>query len=116
MVDVEIIQPKAIDRRFNTGFNTISYKLYKSCLTKKELIKLITDEIELEEPEMINLVKILNQVSLSKVEQDENSARLQSSPELLCGEGIKNETTEEEKYCKKVEEVRAELRRICIEI
>ena len=72
------------------------------------MIKLITDEIQLEEPEMINLVEILNQASLSKVEQDEDSARLQRSAELLCGEGIKNETSEEEKYCKKVEEVRAD--------
>ena len=72
-VDVEIIQPTAIDRRFNTS----SYKLYKSCLTKKELIKLITDEIKLEETEMINMVEILNQVSLSKLEQE----RFHQTPE-----------------------------------
>ena len=52
-VDVEIIRPKSTDRRFNTRFNTgcnaSSYKIYQSCLTKKELVKLITDEIKLEE-------------------------------------------------------------------
>ena len=42
-----------------------SYQFYKSCLTKKELVQLITDEIKLEDMEMINLVKILNQASLN---------------------------------------------------
>ena len=65
---------------------------------------------------MINFVEILNQASLSKVEHDKDSARLQSSPELFCGEVIKNKISEEEEYCNKFEEVRAELRRICIEI
>ena len=106
-VGVEIIHPKVIDRRFNTS----SYKFYKSCLTKKELVKLITDEIKLEETEMINLVEILNQASMSRIEQTEDCARLQCSSELLCGESIKNEPTAEEKYNKKVDEVRAELRK-----
>ena len=65
---------------------------------------------------MINLVEILTQASLSKVEQDKDSARLQSSLELLCGEGIKNEPSDEEKYNKRADEIHAELRRICIKI
>ena len=34
--------------------NKNSYQFYKSCLTKKELVQLIIDEIKLEDTEMIN--------------------------------------------------------------
>ena len=111
-VDIEIIHPKEIDGCLNKN----SYQFYKSCLTKKEIVKLITDEIKLEETEMINFVEILNQASLSNIEQTEDSARLQNSSELFCGEGTNNETSEEEKFNKRVDEVRAELRKIYIEL
>ena len=45
---------------------------------------------------MINLVEILNQVSLSKSEQPDESARLQSSSELLCGEGTSEKSGEQQ--------------------
>ena len=96
-VDVEIIQPKSMDRRFNTRFNTnlntSSYKLYKSCLTKKELVKLITDEINLEETEMINLIEILNQASLSKAEQPDHRAVRSYSIEKVQAKSPPNQPT-----------------------
>ena len=61
-VDVEIIQPKVRDNRKDKK----SYQLFKSCLTKDELIKLITDEIKLKDDQMINLVDIIDQASLTE--------------------------------------------------
>ena len=92
-VDVEIIHPKAIDNKRNKN----SYQFYKSCFTKKELVQLITDEIKLEDTEMINLVEILNQSSLSKAEPDD-PAELQSGHQALCREGLSDETPEQCKY------------------
>ena len=65
---------------------------------------------------MINLVEILNQALLSKAEQPSESARLQSSSELLCGEGTSEKSAEQTNYNKRVDEIRKELKRICIEI
>ena len=47
----------------NTGK---SYQLFKSCQTKAELIKLITDEVKIEGDQMINLINVINQSSLAE--------------------------------------------------
>ena len=68
-------------------------QLYKSLLTKQELIELINDEIKLEEKQSINLVEIKNQASLSEPQSNEQND-----------------------YEKRADEIRSELKRICIEI
>ena len=79
-VNVEVILPKATNNKPNKK----SYQFYESCLTKKELVQLITDEIKLEDTEMINLVEILNQAALNKAEPPNEPAELQSGHYALC--------------------------------
>ena len=64
------------DVRVNVDINIInqmghisrdrSCQMYKSLLTKRELINLIKAEIKLDEKQSINLVQIINNVSLSE--------------------------------------------------
>ena len=87
-VDIEIIKPKAM---FNKTQNSgRSYQCFKSCLTKDELIRLITDEVKIEGDQMIILINVINQASLSE--------------------------TQEERSEQKLEEIKSELKNLCIEI
>ena len=40
--------------------------MYRSCLAKQELLKLINEEIKLEKEQSINLVEIINKTSLTE--------------------------------------------------
>ena len=91
-VDVEIVQPKLRDNITDKR----TYQLFKSCLTKDEPIKLITDEIKLKDDQMINPVDIVDQASLT--EANELQRAQDQETEL------------------RTEEIREELKRLCIEI
>ena len=73
------------------------HQLYRSCLTKQELLNLIDEEIKLEEEQSINLVEIIDQASLTEHTQPSE-------------EDNKND------WEKKAEEIRSELKRVSIEI
>ena len=60
--DVEIINKVA---RNNNKCNK-QHQTYRSCLTKKELLNLINEEINLDEDQSINLVEIINRASLTE--------------------------------------------------
>ena len=64
-VNVEIIQPKSRDNRNNQK----SYQIFKFCLTRDELVKLITDEIKLKDDKLINLVDIIDQSVLTETNE-----------------------------------------------
>ena len=68
-------------------------QIYKSLLTKQELINLINDEIKLDEKQSINLVDIINKASLSE-----------------------QQINEQNDLDKRADEIRSELKRACIEI
>ena len=92
-VDIEIIKPKAM---FNKKQNSEkSYQFFKSCLSKCELIKLITDEVKIEGDQMINLINVINQASLSEAQEEQQV---------------------EEVSEQRLEEIRSELKHLCIEI
>ena len=91
-MDIEIIQPKLRDNRTDKK----TYQLFKSCLTKDELIKLITDEIKLKEDQMINLVDIIDQASLNEATETQR---------------ILEEETE-----RRTEKIREELKRLCFNL
>ena len=54
-LEVEIINSRAIS---NDKYNK-QHQVYRSCLTKQELLNLINEEIKLEEEQSINLVEII---------------------------------------------------------
>ena len=62
-------------------------------LTKQELIRLINDEIKLNEQQSINLVDIINQAALSE-----------------------QQSTVQDDWERRADEIRSELKRVCIEI
>ena len=66
---------------------------YRSVLTKQELISLISDEIKLDEQQSINLVDIINNAALSE-----------------------HANVEQNDWDKRADEIRSELKRVCIEI
>ena len=99
-VDVEIINKGA---RNNHSCNK-QHQLYRSCLTKKELLDLINEEISLDEEQSINLVEIIDQTTLAEYPQIntkhaqrrrvmyrhevEFAARFSSAVEQIANEGI----------------------------
>ena len=60
-LDVEIINNRAVH---NSKFNK-QHQVYRSCLTKQELVNLINEEIKLEKEQAINLVEIIDKASLN---------------------------------------------------
>ena len=92
-VDIEIIKPNAMFK--NVESTGKSYQLFKSCLTKAELIKLITDEVKIEGDQMINLINVMNQSSLAEAQEEQPTTEVSE---------------------KKMEEIRSELKHLCIEI
>ena len=76
------LQPKFRDNRTDRK----SYQVFKSCLTKDELIKLITEEIKLKDDLMINLEDIIDQASF--IEATRRNNRLTKTQK---GEQKKNE-------------------------
>ena len=92
-LDVEIINNKAVH---NSKCNK-QHQVYRSCLTKQELVNLINEEIKLEKEQSINLVEIIDKASLNEY----------------------TKATEEDDtndWEKKAEKIRSEIKRICIEI
>ena len=71
--------------------------MYRSCFKKQELLDFINEEIKLEKEQSINLVEILNKASLTEL------------PKTL-------EEDDRDDWEKKAEEIRSELKRVCIEI
>ena len=71
--------------------------MYRSCLTKKELLNLINEEIKLEEEQSINLVEIIDQASITEHPQPAKEDK-------------------QDDWEKKAEEIRTELNRVCKEI
>ena len=65
---------------------------------------------------MINLVEILNQASLNKAEQPDDPAELLSGHYALCRGDTSDESSEQSKYNKRIDQIRNELKEICIEI
>ena len=94
-LDVEIINDRAIN---NNKYNK-QHQVYRSCLSKQELLNLINEEIKLEKEQSINLVNIINKASLTEHPNTEPS-----------------EEDNNNDWEKKAEEIRSELKRICIEI
>ena len=67
--------------------------LYKSILTKQELINLISDEIKLDQEQQINLIDIIDQASLSEPTPRDEA---------------------QDDWEKKADEIRSELKMVCI--
>ena len=61
-LDIEIINKRA--KNNNTCHK--QHQLYRLCLTKKELLELINEEIKLDADQSINLVDIIDQASLTE--------------------------------------------------
>ena len=89
----EVINKRA---RCNQGCNK-QHQLYRSCLTKRELLELINEEIKLDEDQSINLVEIINQATLTENPQQ-------------------TEEDMQDDWEKKAEEIRSELKRAWIVI
>ena len=72
-LDVEIKNNRAVH---NSKFNK-QHQVYRSCLTKQELVNLINEEIKLEKEQSINLVEIIDKASLNEytkvAEEDETN-------------------------------------------
>ena len=92
-VDFEIINKRAKESHSCNK----QHQLYRSCLTKKELLDLINEEIKLDEDQSINLVEIIDQASLTEHPKPTS------------------EDTQDE-WKKRAEEIRSELKQACIEI
>ena len=92
-LDTEIINKGA---KSNHTCNK-QYQTYRSCLTKKELLNLTNEEINLDEDQSINLVEIIDRASVKEHTK-------------TTGKNTQDE------WEKRAEEIRSELKRACIEI
>ena len=90
-VDIEIIGKNSS----RTGALNKQHRIYNTCMRKQELLQLINEEMKLEIEQQINVVDIIEQAS-----------RIEESQDVEIHEDWET----------KAEEIRSELKKVCIEI